>query len=113
MKSEKMCDYHVLYQNEHGYVVRCKKCDCIKVAFGTTAISLTRQQLEDFAEVVNEYKEAVGIGLYPNHKAIAIPTTAKSIQLLYSAEDLQHLIEILNEALLSLAIEPLLTINHK
>lgn len=102
-----MCDYKVLHQNEHGYVVKCKKCDCVKVAFGTTAISLTRKQLDEFTETLREYSEANSFGLYPNHKAIAIPTCAKSIQLLYSAEDLKNLLEMLDEANLSLAIEQL------
>ena len=102
-----MCDYKILHQNEHGYVVRCNKCDCLKVAFGTTAISLTRKQLDEFTEVIREYSEANSFGLYPNHKSVSIPTAAKSVHLLYSSEDLKKLIELLEEAHLSIAIEQL------
>ncbi len=107
MGLKNMCDYKVLYQSEHGYVIRCNKCDCLKVVFGTTAISLTRKQMDEFTETIREYSEANTIDVYPNHKTIAIPTTAKSIQLLYSAEDLKKLLDLLEEAHLSIAIEQL------
>jgi hypothetical protein len=77
------------------------------VAFGTTVVSLTRIQFDEFTETIREYSQANSFGLYPNHKTIAIPTAVKSIQLLYSREDLQKLLTILDEAFLSLAIEQL------
>src|SRR5262245_27918236 len=86
----KMCDYKVLHQNENGYVLQCKKCNCIRVAFGTTALSLTPGQLDEFAEVIYEYNQAEHHAVSANHKIITIPTAASSIQLLYSRQDLSN-----------------------
>ncbi|MES2396088.1 MAG: DUF6686 family protein [Bacteroidota bacterium] len=103
-----MCDHKILDHSEHGYVIRCEKCKHLQIAFGTIAISLTEKQLYEFMQAIKEYFETYKYYECRTEKIIRIPTVNQSILLVYSLNELETLIHIIEKAHMSLEIEKLL-----
>lgn len=102
-----MCCYKTLGRNEHGYVTRCNNCRHIHVAFGNTLLAFTYDQFTSFRQaVVSQYE--TNKYCYPKEsKSIQIPTAIRSIILVYSLNELEQFIPLLNEAIKEIGNEQL------
>ncbi len=101
------CDYKILHHNEHGYVVRCERCQKIKLAFGTCALTMGRSKFSEFVDTVQKYIDVTPEYGFPHQKRIQIPTTCSEIQLVYTTTEVKNLYDLVEEAYLSLEIEQL------
>jgi|APTNR8051073442_1049403.scaffolds.fasta_scaffold47441_2 hypothetical protein len=101
-----MCSFKFLHQTTEGCVLQCAQCEGIKVVFGTVSIALTQPQFYEFIEVITTYYDENK--LQPeNLRCIYIPTTAKAIHLLFNIKELKSLMQILDEAYLTLSVNKL------
>jgi len=103
-----MCQYKVYHQSELGYVIKCHGCENLQLAFGTTAITFTNGQFDEFAETVREYHDAYKDEFFRDQKTVRIPTAAASISLAFSVNEMEKLMEMLNEALVLIQADELL-----
>jgi hypothetical protein len=108
MNTGENCTYKVLHHNADGYIVRCNQCNSISVGYGTTSIAFTWEQFYEFKSLVTEYYEAFKHNTNPNLKQVEIATAARSIKLLYSVNELAGMLELMEEAHASLAVEQLM-----
>ena len=104
-----MCNYKVLHNNDHGYVVRCDSCGYLQVAFGTTCIALTVKQFGRFKNLIDDYHCMYRNEVCPSAKCVHIPTPIKAMTLLYTVTELTHLQEMLEQAEACLEVEKLMT----
>lgn len=105
-----MCNYKVLHNNQHGYVVRCGNCGYVQVAFGTTLIALTLNQFTRFRKLVEDQEGIHRDEPCPNAKCIHMPTPARNMTLVYTIRELRQLQELLNQADACLQVERLMSI---
>src|SRR5688572_22384983 len=92
-----MCQYKIYHQSEWGYVIRCNGCEHLQLAFGTTAITFTFEQFDEFAETIREYHIAYRDDCFKDQKTIRIPTIAQSISLAFSVNEMEKLMQMLDE----------------
>ncbi len=106
-----MCNYKVLHNNQHGYVVRCGSCGYVQVAFGTTCMALTLSQFGKFRQLVAKCGEMQGTeAACATSKCIHIPTPAKAMTMVCTVRELQQLTELLEHADACLQVEQLLAL---
>lgn len=103
-----MCNYDILYHNEHGYVVKCKNCEHLKLAFGTTALTLSEECFYDFKQIADEYFDIHKTCNCRTQKQVQIPTANKAVMLVYTVEELERLVGILDEAHITMEVQKLL-----
>ncbi|GAA4460672.1 hypothetical protein GCM10023093_03710 [Nemorincola caseinilytica] len=107
-----MCNYNTLKNCRHGYVVQCRNCDHIQVAFGTTILSLTRAQYYEYlAQVQEQYDEHHKIMPW-DQKAIHLPTAAKGVAMIYTVSELHILLDMLKEGRKKLEYNDLFVFNE-
>lgn len=71
-----------------GSVTRCKKCERVQVAFGTSAISFTRLQFEGYAALIDDnYKELAGLTNW-DEKLVGIATPACGVTTILTFREL-------------------------
>lgn len=104
-----MCNTQVLEHTKFGYVARCNRCENLQLAFGTTSITLTEEQFHEFRETIRDYHLAYSYKDQPEIKDIYIPTELPSISLVFSFKELGFLMEMLEQASLSLEVHKVLS----
>lgn len=65
-----MCKHRILAHSDNGYIVLCKKCNHFQIAFGTTVISLTDIQYEEFKLQVEDQLQCFKNDGFPQQKII-------------------------------------------
>ena len=108
MNKEENCTYKVLHHTAEGYIVRCNGCNSISIGYGTTSIAFTEPQFYEFKAMVAEYYEAYKHSSNRNLKQVELSTAVRSIKLLYSVNELANIIELMEEAHASMAVEKLM-----
>ncbi len=103
-----MCSYNTLKSSADGYVVQCRRCNHIQVGFGTIVVSFTITQFQDFIMVVEEHFLHYRHTAAPDHKLITIPTTAKSVAMVFTLNELAKLRMLLADGQQQLAYNQLL-----
>jgi hypothetical protein len=103
-----MCNYHIIHHNEHGYIVKCKGCARLKLAFGTTSLSMDEDEFYDFKQVTEHYYELQRDCECRTYKQVQIPTATKSITLVYTIEEIERLISLMDEAYINMEVQKLL-----
>lgn len=104
-----MCNTKILEHNKFGYIARCNKCENIQLAFGTTAITLDEDQFDEFRETIRDYHEAYACKENPEVKDLYVPTVEPSISMVFSYKEIEILMEMLEQASLSLEIHKVLS----
>ncbi len=108
MKPAYVCpmeDYRVLNHCEHGYVMRCRDCGCIRIAFGTAAVTYTEEAFYTFKQTVARVHTTHKENPYAEQKRFYIPTCEASVTLVYSLLELEALTEMLDESHAALEIK--------
>lgn len=103
-----MCNYDILYHNQHGYAVQCKHCLHIKLAFGTTALTFNEEQFYDFKHIADGYWEINKYQHCRTQKQIQIPTSHSAVSLVFTLDELEQLSAIMEEAHINLEVQRLL-----
>jgi hypothetical protein len=95
-----MCKQRTLHHTEHGYVIQCKDCKHLRVAFGSFAITRTTAEFFEFKKTISEFYEMYKYApdIMPEQKCIEIPTPLRSTYLVFSLDELRQLLELINEA---------------
>lgn len=104
-----MCRYKIYHQSDHGYIVRCHSCEHIQLAFGTSVMTYTREQFNEFVDSVYEYYTAYQHECSRKQKTIRIPTLSASISLAFSLNELEILMNMLEEAAVLIETDKILT----
>jgi len=107
-----MCNYNTLKNSKHGYVVQCKNCDHIQVAFGTTIVSLTRAAYYEHLALVQEQFDQNCRTMPWDQKVIHIPTAAKGVTMIYTLNELHTLQDLLSEGRKKLEYNDLFVFNE-
>lgn len=90
-----MCSFDTLKKSHHGYVVKCKSCDHIQIAFGTMILSFNRSQFIEFiAKLDGQYKVHE---LYEDRstKLVHVPTAAQGVAMVFSLNELEVFLNLL------------------
>lgn len=103
-----MCNYDILFHNQHGYIVKCRECEHLKLAFGTAALTFNEEEFYDFKHIADSYFHLHKDAACRTQKQIQIPTAHKAVALVYTLDELENLTEILEEAHINLEVQRLL-----
>jgi hypothetical protein len=95
-----MCNYQTLYyDDECGYVVLCRGCDSIQVAFGNVLLTWNRPDFYDFYNFIKRmFNETPIDPAVINRKSLAIPVPCEGVRVLLSPRELQQLHNMLDAA---------------
>ncbi len=104
-----MCNTQILEHNKFGYVARCKKCQSIQLAFGTTAITLDEKQFDEFRETIRDYYTAYACKESPEIKDLYVSTEVPAISMVFSYKEIEILMEMLEQASISLEVKRVLS----
>jgi hypothetical protein len=95
-----MCNYQTLfYDDECGYVILCRGCDSIQVAFGNVLLTWNRPDFYDFYNFIKRMLNETPIDpATVNKKTLAIPVPCEGVRILLSPRELQQLHNMLDSA---------------
>jgi hypothetical protein len=95
-----MCNYHTLfYDDVCGYVILCRGCDSIQVAFGNVLLTWNRPDFYDFFHFIKRmFNETPIDPAVINKKTLAIPVPCEGVRVLLSPRELQQLHNMLDSA---------------
>lgn len=105
-----MCNLQVLTHNESGYVVQCEQCRHFQIAFGTTVVCFSGDDIIRFEHIAGETAATWNDDGFPDRKSIYLPLFADQVQLVVSFRELKQLQQMLAEALIMSETNKLL--NH-
>ncbi|MGQ3014134.1 MAG: DUF6686 family protein [Flavobacteriales bacterium] len=104
-----MCRYKILHHNEDGYAVKCNECGHIKVCYKTVVLTLDEEMFYAFRDAVEHNYESHRDRICPHQRRIHISTADPSVSMVFCLTDLERLIQMLDEAHMSLEIEKLIS----
>jgi len=94
-----MCSYQTLFYNEvTGYVIHCRQCNTIQLAFGNVLITLYKEDFYGFHQCINRIKEEYEEYSDCAKKCITVPTPCEGIKFLVSGPELAQLQVMVEEA---------------
>jgi hypothetical protein len=103
-----MCSYTTLAHSEHGYIIQCKACNSIQLAFGAIAIALHNKDFGVFTEQLKTLAiTSTHVGT-PTQKTIKIDVFSEHVLMIVSHIELMVLITMLEEAEAKLAVNTML-----
>ena len=107
-----MCSYQTLFYNdESGYVILCRACDSIQVAFGNILLTWNRPDFYDFYHFIKRmFNETPIDDAAINKKTLAIPVPCEGVRILLSARELQQLHQMLDTAETELQSQQLMSL---
>lgn len=92
-----MCHHTILKSNSHGYVVQCDSCRHIQVAFGTCILSLTADQFDELIDTAQAMYLCHQHSPFPEQKMIQVPTSCRTVTMVFSVYELKNFIGLLTE----------------
>lgn len=93
-----MCQNTILSHNKSGYIARCKKCNQVQIAFGTTLIAINRAEFENFISYLLVLQANV-TNLPPNEKGIWVETACPGVMMVLTPNELQEFLGLLSNSL--------------
>lgn len=101
-------DYKMLHLNAQGYVLKCLCCDHYQLAFGTSLLIFSQQELYDFWQMVQRQISYSGEVDNPQLKQFQLPTVTPKVILVFNLRELQELEYLLKQAHFRLEIVTLM-----
>jgi len=98
----------ILAHSKHGYIAVCKNCGNYQLSLGTTGMCLNYEEFMSFSEMVFEESKFPEEIEMQNLKSIQIPTLNDNIQVVLTYNELLHLKNILEEALVMIQVHNIL-----
>ena len=92
------CEYSTLHHNEYGYVVQCRSCDSYQVTFGNIMLNLLPVEYQTFVAFIGAQHKKTCKCDERVSKSIYMPTDSRKVSLVFSAEEIQNLHDILQQA---------------
>ncbi len=92
-----MCKLKTLYAGETGYALLCEDCGYVQLGFGTTMLTLSRDDFSIFVAMVAQRAEAL-VTFWDNRKSIVMPTPMSCCQVLLTEAELADLNQLLQLA---------------
>jgi hypothetical protein len=107
-----MCSYKTLFHDgDCGYVILCRACDSIQVAFGNLLLTWNRPDFYDFFQFIKRMFNEPPIDVTAfNKKTLAIPVPCEGVRLLLSTRELQQLHHMLDMAETELQSQQLMSL---
>ena len=107
-----MCSYQTLFHNdESGYVILCRACDSIQVAFGNILLTWNRPDFYDFYHFIKRMNNETPIDVAAiNKKMLAIPVPCEGVRILLSLREMQQLHQMLDAAETELQSQQLMSL---
>lgn len=94
-----MCSYQTLFHNdEAGYVIHCRGCNSVQVAYGNVMLTWNRLDFTDFCQYIQKIVDDLPTDYRPNHKSVVIPVPCEGIRILLSPRELNELQQMLDVA---------------
>jgi len=90
-----MCANKILKHSNCGYVMLCKCCNNIQVAYGTTIVSMTQKEFHEYVNIIDELYNIHNLYGFKDEKTIKIPTAAQGVAMIYSVNELKELLQLL------------------
>lgn len=103
-----MCVSKILHYSDHGCVSVCKECRRIQLCFGTTVTTHSENEFKDYCVFVKTMMKKYEFSENRFQKKIIIKTAVENLSLLYSANDLECLDELLSQSALLLSVHHVL-----
>ena len=103
-------DLIILHQNEFGYVGKCPCCDEIQFSFGNVLSHVPLKGFIALNKGLNKKYKSIQSEMYkmPDGKKTLIQTSASEVIVSLSKKELETLIELFDQAVLSLEVRQLL-----
>ncbi|MCF3110805.1 hypothetical protein LL912_18620 [Niabella sp. CC-SYL272] len=108
MKKKPMCNFKTLYYASEGYLIMCSDCQHFQLAFQTTLLTMTAQDLQVFHTLVKENREYNPADINPERKNIYIPTPLEGYGIILNRKELEALFQLLETAEVNLKTASLL-----
>ncbi|WP_300597618.1 DUF6686 family protein [Niabella sp.] len=93
-----MCNFKTLYYAPDGYLIMCNDCQHFQLAFQTTLLTMTAQDLQVFHTLVKENREYSPFDTDPDRKTIYIPTPLEGHGMILNHKELEMLFQLLETA---------------
>ena len=93
-----MCELQTLSYCKDGYVVRCKHCGYVRVAFGTSLFHVSPNDFVWMLDVLRMICDKEEICTAEECKNILVPTPYPEVQIVLSPKEAFRLLAILEEA---------------
>gem|GEM_PF-867493 len=85
-----MCNFKTWHFDDHGCILQCKACNTYQVTFGTTMLTLDKNNFEAFITLVMARYETL-IPIDDKLKYIVLPTPSNTIHVVLTEKELLHL----------------------
>lgn len=107
-----MCTYQTLFHDDDcGYVILCRACDSIQVAFGNLLLTWNKPDFYEFFQFIKRVCNETPIDVAACHKkTLAIPVPCEGVRLLLSTRELQQLLHMLDMAETELQSQQLMSL---
>ncbi|MFT4022830.1 MAG: hypothetical protein QM664_03475 [Flavihumibacter sp.] len=94
-----MCAFDSLFHDpDTGYVLRCKECDHLQLAFGNIVLTLQERDYPAFVSWLKEIEEEHAGDELCTLKNIVLPTPCEGMRMMFSLVELRKLNAMLDEA---------------
>lgn len=103
-----MKSHKILSHTEHGYVLRCNRCNSYRIAFGTSMMSVSLDEFESFLSEVRYHSDYFPHDGFHDQKIIHVALPAKNVCLILNYKELQNLSHMLAEVNLMQEVENIL-----
>lgn len=93
-----MCQFVNWYADEDGYVIQCRECMHFQVSFGTTMLTLSETQYQNFVAIVARKKQELIPMQHSDCKYIVLPTPSNAVNIILSEKELNFLYDMTQSA---------------
>src|SRR5687767_5693777 len=91
-----MCQFQHLYNNDAGYIIRCKDCRYYQVLFNGIVLSLNEREYQKFLDIIASCEN--DIALDEEQHNLFIPTPRQGVHLFLSANEINELKQMMESA---------------
>lgn len=92
------CEFQPLYDNDYGYVVRCKDCGFFQIGFISTMLTLSALDFSVFIQLVEHKYNEDHIARSLNEKNTVIETPSPGYCMILNNKETGQLLHLLEKA---------------
>jgi uncharacterized protein DUF6686 len=107
-----MCSSKLIAHKQLGHVIQCSGCNHYQLAWGTTAIYLTKTEFEKLCRQISELKIVTVPNGFPEQKRVRIHLPADNVLMVLNDHELNQLYALLEEAVVYGSIKEMLKNNN-
>ncbi|MCC6690507.1 MAG: hypothetical protein IT235_03145 [Bacteroidia bacterium] len=103
-----MCNLKPLHRTEQGYIANCEQCNQIQMVFGTNVVVMDRNEFQNFRSSISRLTALNQNNLFAESKSIVLPTPCPQVYFLFTQNQVEELLDLLNQASLMLEANEIL-----